>query len=385
MRELMRNNIPYDAVQKLFAALSLEGEARLVGGCVREMLVGNAPKDIDVASQVKPERAMVLLERDGFKCIPTGIKHGTITAIYDDVHIEVTTLRSDIATNGRHAEVRFTDDWAEDAKRRDFTINAMYMDLDGNIYDYFNGQEDLNAKLVRFVGEPNQRIEEDYLRIMRYFRFSGYLDAVNIDQASFDACAKYREKINMLSGERIREELFKILSLKHVHHSLQMMYDASVLDVILNDKIAADILSLQFAADALANFIAILIHSKYEVKLLPALLEKLKLSNIQKRYVSNIFENINLYNLELLHDHKKMLYLDGVDLYKIHLEVARILGSSVSYVLDESVIPVFPVKGLDLQKMYFEGKQIGDKISHLERIWIESDFSLNKEELLKFL
>jgi len=372
MKDSIKHILPWDVLQKLFFALSTEGESRLVGGCVREMLSGNTPKDIDVASQVKPDRMIVLLENAGFRCIPTGITHGTITALFDGYHIEVTTLRSDVKTDGRHAEIEFTDDWAEDAKRRDFTINAMYMDLDGNIYDYFNGQHDLRNKIVRFVGDPAKRIQEDYLRILRYFRFCGYLHGVTIDKPSLDACAAYRDKIDCLSGERIREEFFKILTLQHVRQSLEMMQEASILNVILNHDIAGDILRLNF-------------RHKYPKQSLEDLAKKLKLSNLQKRVLKESVLNIEFYRLDSMHDHKKLLYLYGFDVYTTCLESSKILGFDVIDGLDQLSTPVLPVKGGDLQKMYFEGKEIGDRIRHLESIWMESDFTLNKEELLKLL
>ena len=145
--------------------------AKFVGGCVRDAVLGKLAKDIDIATCFKPNEVMEVLQKAKIKTIPTGIKHGTITALYKNQTFEITTLRKDVTTDGRHAEVSFTDSWQEDAKRRDFTINALYLDTKGNIFDYFNGLEDLKSKKVIFIGDAKTRSEEDNLRILRYFRF----------------------------------------------------------------------------------------------------------------------------------------------------------------------------------------------------------------------
>ena len=160
--------------KKLLEAISnAGGEARFVGGCVRDTLIGKKINDIDLATNLNPDQTTKALEAAGLKVIPTGIDHGTVTAIVDDEKFEVTTLRLDVATDGRHATVKFTDDWQADAARRDFTFNALYMDADGKVYDYFGGQEDLKNGETVFIGSAEDRINEDYLRILRYFRFRG--------------------------------------------------------------------------------------------------------------------------------------------------------------------------------------------------------------------
>ena len=159
--------------QRLIQALSAgEGETRFVGGVVRDSILGFPCSDVDLATTLYPEEIIRLAKSAGLASKPTGIEHGTVTVIVDDKPYEVTTLRRDVETDGRHAKVAFTDDWRADAARRDFTMNAMFSDLSGNIYDYFNGKEDLSAGIVRFVGEARERIREDYLRILRFLDFT---------------------------------------------------------------------------------------------------------------------------------------------------------------------------------------------------------------------
>jgi poly(A) polymerase len=187
------------------------GAARYVGGAVRDTMLGLDVSDIDVATIHPPQEVVARLEAAGIKAIPTGIAHGTITAVSEGTVIEVTTLRRDVATDGRHATVAFTDDWQADAARRDFTINALYADLrTGDVFDWFGGMDDLNARRVRFIGDPYQRIAEDYLRILRFFRFHArFGDA--IDEAGLAACTDRANDLMALSRERIAAELLKLL------------------------------------------------------------------------------------------------------------------------------------------------------------------------------
>lgn len=196
----------------LYYILEKFGEVRLVGGCVRDMLIGIEPKDVDIATSILPEKLIDILSKNEIKCFPTGIEFGTITAVVDQKAFEITTLRKDISTDGRRATVKFTNDWFEDAKRRDFTINAMYCDLNGNITDFFNGIDDLKNKKIKFIGDPEHRIEEDFLRILRYFRFFAYLGGSNIDESSFSAVIKLKSGLQKISGERIKAEMFKLFN-----------------------------------------------------------------------------------------------------------------------------------------------------------------------------
>lgn len=198
----------------LLAALDAPaGETRLVGGAVRDALIGAAGADIDLATRLSPQMVMARVKAAGLKAVPTGLAHGTVTAVGKTLTAEVTTLRRDVATDGRHAEVAFTDDWLADASRRDFTINALYAALPGGkISDFFGGLDDLAARRVRFIGAPSQRIAEDHLRILRFFRFSARFAAV-IDADGLAACTLRANDLMALSRERIALELRGILSL----------------------------------------------------------------------------------------------------------------------------------------------------------------------------
>ena len=221
-------------IKAVLSAITKNGkEARFIGGCVRNHLLRKPVHDLDIATQELPQKIISLLNDAGIKAIPTGLKHGTIIAVINHKNFEITTLRRDIQTDGRHAVVQFTEDWEQDAARRDFTINAISVDLEGTIFDYFNGRQDLDTKIIRFVGHAPDRINEDYLRILRYFRLITTLSLNIGDQKELDACIDQVEKLTDLSAERIRSELFKILSSKMEKNIMPMMYEEGVLGVIL--------------------------------------------------------------------------------------------------------------------------------------------------------
>ena len=189
---------------RLFGALNEAGHTiRFVGGCIRDTIAGHPVSDIDLATDALPERVTEVLSAAKIQVVPTGINYGTVTALIGEQAHEITTLRKDVTTNGRHAQVEFTDDWYEDAARRDFTFNALSADRDGRVYDYFNGLEDLNAGKVRFIGDALERVAEDYLRILRFFRFHAYFAKSGPDPESFSACRSAVTHVKALSGERV--------------------------------------------------------------------------------------------------------------------------------------------------------------------------------------
>lgn len=208
----------------------INSKTMFVGGCVRNALLGDQPTDIDCATEFLPDEVMKILSKAGVKVIPTGIDHGTVTAVKNKVAVEITTLRQDIETDGRHAEVVFSNDWRGDAARRDFTINALYMDLDGNIYDPTGqGLSDLEGRQIRFVGDADKRIKEDYLRILRFFRFQAQYGQGDIDEKGILVCRQNAEQIKTLSRERITQEFFKIILSKRAVNILDKMFEAEVL------------------------------------------------------------------------------------------------------------------------------------------------------------
>jgi len=218
---------------RVIEALTSEGaQIRFVGGCVRDSLAGREVKDVDIASTALPEATLKSLETAGIKAIPTGLKHGTVTAVADGIPYEITTLRKDVETDGRHAVVAYTDNWIEDAGRRDFTFNALSCTVDGEVYDPFCGMDDLAEGRVRFVGRASQRIDEDVLRILRFFRFYAHYGRGKPDTEALAACRARAPKLAELSGERVRTELFKLLEAQEPTTALTYMKEAA-LNVIL--------------------------------------------------------------------------------------------------------------------------------------------------------
>jgi poly(A) polymerase len=211
-----------------------EGMTRYVGGAVRDELLGMTVSDVDLATRLRPEDVISRLEAAKIKAVPTGIEHGTVTAVSDGHAFEVTTLRRDVSTDGRRATVAFTDDWKEDAARRDFTINALSVDpRTGEIFDYFGGLEDLKGRHIRFIGDPLQRIAEDHLRILRFFRFHARFGSGEPDSSALDACTRRANDLMALSRERIADELLKLLGLPDPSNTVGIMLQRGILKPVL--------------------------------------------------------------------------------------------------------------------------------------------------------
>ena len=229
------------STRAVMAALSAGGgEARFVGGCVRDTILGSAVRDIDIATHEPPDRVIRLLEDAGIKAIPTGIAHGTVTAVVGEEHFEITTLRVDVKTHGRRAEVAFTDDWGEDAARRDFTINALSLTETGELYDPFGGLEDLAAGRVRFVGDAETRIREDVLRLLRFFRFFAYYGRPPPDRQALAAVKKLAPLVPTLSGERVWAELIRLLQAPDPAAIFRLMADQGVAEHVFPEGISLD-------------------------------------------------------------------------------------------------------------------------------------------------
>ncbi|HAJ46212.1 MAG TPA: CCA tRNA nucleotidyltransferase, partial [Alphaproteobacteria bacterium] len=240
------------AAQAVLKALSVAGgEGRFVGGCVRNALMGREVDDIDVATTLVPQEVMAALTAQGIKAVPTGVDHGTVTAVLDGTPIEVTTLRRDVETDGRHAVVAFTTDWAEDAARRDFTVNALYADAVGQLYDPGGeGLSDLDAGRVRFIGDPTQRIREDYLRILRFFRIHAWYGTGALDAKGLTACGADAEGLAGISGERIQKEMLKLLRADAPVPALRAMAASGVVGQVLPGRLNVNRLERLCAIDA---------------------------------------------------------------------------------------------------------------------------------------
>ncbi|NQV54774.1 MAG: CCA tRNA nucleotidyltransferase [Rhodospirillales bacterium] len=288
------------AVKSVFQALTKDGkEARFVGGCVRDALSRRPINDIDIASAEPPERVVQLLEDAGIKVIPTGIEHGTVTAVAGGKAFQITSLRKDIKTDGRHAVVEYTDNWRLDAARRDFTFNTMSATPDGMVYDYFNGIQDLANRVINFVGLAEDRILEDRLRILRYFRFIAVLGCHIGDRFELQACAKHAPELKELSGERIRDELFKILDSDDPFDALKMMLDQGVMEHILPEASTTEYLKkLRWLETSAIKFNAV---APVRMRRLAALIEtdgagaeniavRLRLSGKDKTHLKSMIE-----------------------------------------------------------------------------------------------
>lgn len=277
-------------MRRLLATLgAADGDTRFVGGCVRDTLLGIPVADVDLATRLLPEEVMRRLKEAGIKAVPTGLAHGTVTAVIRGKPVEVTTLRRDVSTDGRRATVAFTDDWREDAGRRDFTINALNADPEsGEIFDYFGGLDDLEARRVRFIGDALTRIAEDHLRILRFFRFHARFGEGEPDPEGLDACTRRANDLMALSRERIAGELLRLLALPDPAPTLRIMVERGILAPVLPeiDRSGVDRLaalparerSAEVPADGVRRFAALLPPGQLAVDLAA----RLRLSNAQR-------------------------------------------------------------------------------------------------------
>ncbi|MGH6719558.1 MAG: CCA tRNA nucleotidyltransferase [Alphaproteobacteria bacterium] len=386
------------AVVKVLAALMADGTAvRFVGGCVRDALAGRRVGDVDLATADPPERVVALLGRAGLKAAPTGIDHGTVTAVADGRGFEVTTLRLDVRTFGRHAEVAFTDDWKADAARRDFTFNAMSLAPDGTLYDYFGGRRDLAAGRVRFVGEPAKRIAEDYLRVLRFFRFLAHFGRRAPAARALAACRDAAFELKRLSGERVRNELVKLLAAPDPVPALRLMATTGVLAVALPeavDRLAGD----RLAFDRLAGLVALDAADRDPVRRLTALIAgdaaalatRLKLSNAERDRLAflvpgtpGLVADTTPAGLRrLLYRHGQGRVIDA--LYLAWADAGRDAAFAGRLDLARAwVRPEFPLKGRDLIAAGVpRGPAVSTLLKDLEAWWEAGDFRADRAACL---
>ncbi len=367
------------------------GEARLVGGCVRDSILQRDVHDIDLATNLLPNQTIKALKLRNIKTIPTGLKHGTITAILNQRSFEITTLRHDMKCDGRHAKVEFTNNWQADASRRDFTFNALYADKHGHIYDYFGGIEDLKAQRLNFIGNAEDRIKEDYLRILRAFRFHAKICVGDLSDEILSVCKKHSHMIQNLSGERIRDEILKLLECNDPFPTLKSMQESDVLQKIIPKEVKCEILSsvLLINTDALVKLALLLRTTKNDRLSLGEYVSKfLRLSNKQKKKL--LFLLSNDIKTELSErEQKKYISLFGRELY---CDLVRICGVESGENVDEYIlfantfnIPKFPLSGDDLISIgHQSGKSLGKNLELLRQHWEDSSYTLTKEELVLY-
>lgn len=354
-------------------------ELRIVGGAVRDILMDEDPKDIDLATDATPEESMSLLKSQDIKVIETGLQHGTVVAHINGEDYEITTLRIDKETDGRHATVEFTKDWEQDAERRDLTFNAMSMDFDGNLYDYFGGQDDLKSGRARFVGDADKRVQEDYLRILRYFRFQGRTDSPNFDDETLKKIKSNATGLDNISGERIWSEMNKILSGNHLGKIMIEMKKANVLKHIgLKSIDLKELVRVRAISDDPNLLLAAILSSPEEMD---SLREKWKFSNPEANLMKFILKNRE--KQVSLQDAKRMHVMNRVDKNLI-LKLLEYQGNQRVYgEFEKWEAPIFPITGEDLKNAGIPpGPEMGRIINSLKNKWADSAYSLDKNSLL---
>jgi poly(A) polymerase len=383
-----------DSVKRILDAIvKANGEARFVGGCVRDALIGKVVGDIDLACNLPPEKVSAALTAAGIKVAPTGIEHGTVTAVADHKGYEITTLRRDVETYGRKAKVEFTDDWQADAARRDFTMNALYADASGKIYDYFNGREDLVQSHVRFIGNAEDRIKEDVLRILRFFRFHAWYGKGEADTNGLKACADLASLLPQLSAERVWREVSKFLAAENPAPSWKLLIDHKILPHFLPE--ASNLQRLEqliqiekkyeTRASSLARLAALL---PKDEKVARQIARKLKMSNRE----SELLTALSTVPTQLRGKldplpFRRALYQHGADIGR---EAALLLAvedhGDIEAALAEAAVwekPVFPIQGEDILELGAKpGPKIGEILRHVEEWWILRDFRPTRNECL---
>ncbi len=372
----------------VFAALGSD-KARFVGGSVRNALMGRPVQDIDIATPIRPDEVMRLLEASGIKAVPTGVEHGTVTAVANGKPFEITTLRRDVETDGRRAVVAFSEDWAEDAERRDFTMNALYASIDGEVFDYAGGVEDLKAGRVRFAGDAATRIREDYLRILRLFRFHAWYGKGELDSEAVRAAAAEKSGLASLSGERIQKEMLRLLEAENPMPSLRAMAATGILAEIFPDAVLLQRLERLVAIDE-GNFFSpdplLRLATLLPVPGLAAkIAERFRLSNAQAaRLIDATGAQEKIVSYLSIKDVRKWLYRLGAARFKdrVFLRWAEdpkasnaIQWRALLALADAWQRPKFPLTGENVKAAGVpEGPLIGRILGEVEEWWIDSDF-----------
>ena len=379
-----------------------DSKVKFVGGCVRKSMRGEEIDDIDLATSLEPDIVKKKLTDNGIKVIDTGIDHGTLTAVLNKNKFEITTLREDVVTDGRHAEVKFTTDWKKDSCRRDLTINSIYADIDGKIFDPQNGLNDLKNGIIKFIGNSEQRIQEDYLRILRYFRFFLIYSQKNHEEKTIQAIKKNINGLNKISKERLFHEIKKILAIGNIY------------SLFSNDKSKEIILNIfpQFKFyERLKDFNKLnkKLKLRYDYGLILSILVvdqtdnydffcyKFKTPNHIKeklKYISINFQNLDNKDFYEKNSIKKLIYFNDKEKIKNILLFSRLASKKIKdielenllYYVESCKIPKFPITGEDLKNYgYKTGQELGKKLKLLEKKWIENNFQIDKKLVEKSL
>ena len=378
------------ALARLLDVLGRDGEeARVVGGALRNALLGEPVSEFDVATTAVPQEVIRRATAAGFKPVPTGIEHGTITVVIESRPFEVTTLREDVETFGRHANVRFGRDWRADAERRDFTMNALSVGIDGVVHDPVGGQADLQSRRVRFIGDARRRIEEDYLRILRFFRFHAAYGHGLPDAAGLAACIAARQGLGRLSRERVRMELLKLLLARHATPALAVMAESGLLVPVLGgvpdlaafSNMAKVEAAAGVQADAVQRLGAIGARISEDAE---RLWQRLRLSNVEHERLESMSDAWWRVSPANDSDGRALLYRLGVERFRdrVLLAWARspatahdVAWRSLAALPERWTAPVFPLKAADFIKRGIQpGPALGAALHEAETAWIAADF-----------
>ena len=390
MTKLEPTKNPWMISPETRAVMDALGEARFVGGVVRNSLMGREVSDIDIATPLTPDEVTKRLEAAKLKAVPTGIEHGTVTAVSNGRPYEVTTLRRDVSTDGRRAVVAFTTDWAEDAQRRDFTMNALYADAKGEVFDSVGGVADLKAGRVRFVGDPTMRIREDFLRILRLFRFHAWYGKGALDSKALHAAAAEKAGLAQLSGERIAKEMLKLLAAEDPVPVLRSMAASGILVEILPGELNIARLERLVAIDS-NNFFA-----PNSILRLAALLpdraaaahevaDRWKLSNADRDRLADLGGNTDkIVSYLSIKEVRKLLYKLEIARFKDRVllkwaedpkETNFIQWRALLAMADAWQRPKFPLDGGNVMAAGVpQGPLIGEILAEVEEWWVDSDF-----------
>jgi poly(A) polymerase len=389
-----------EETRAVFDALEGDGvETRAVGGSVRNTLLGLAVTEVDLATTAVPEEVMARAAKAGIKAVPTGIDHGTVTLVAGGAPFEVTTLRCDVETFGRHARIAYTTTWEEDAKRRDFTLNALYADRTGRLFDPLGGLADLVAGRVRFIGDAEERIKEDYLRILRFFRFNAYYGKGPLDPQGLAAVVRLRDGMTKLSAERVAGELRRILIAPQASRALEALYDYGLLTGLLGGvPRLADFMRLVAIEEALGrapeSALRLAVLAVFVEEDVVRLTQRFRLSNVEQAVLALAAKvGANARRPDETEAKVQLYRLGPID-YVASTLIAWVRSGAAIDAADWRVLlglparwqaPVFPVRGADIVALLGEpkGVEIGSALRRLEQVWIESGFTLGREQLLE--
>jgi len=397
----LKNN---KGVYKIFGAINNYNETseiRYVGGCVRKILNDEKTDDIDLATNLTPDQVKQCLDKNQIKFFETGIEHGTITAVIDDQNFEITTLRKDVKTDGRHAVVEYTTNWKEDSLRRDFSINSIYSDLDGNLYDPNSGHKDLNVGIIKFIGDPETRIKEDYLRIIRYLRFYTEYSKIDHEINIIKIIKKNIEGLGKISKERQFNELKKILKLDNFLKLFKNKTSCELFSLIFpqlkNFKKLSKLSKPQekILKNKSLNFVISFLvidetdnsdYFVYKYNLPNELKDKINFlkNNSLNKDSTKIFNKKDLQ--KIFYYESKSSTIDLIDFNLLYFKQSKKLSELKTY-FEKLDKPEFPIKAQLLINDYGlkEGRELGQKLKNLEMKWIENNFNLSKKDMEKVL